>query len=305
LNTRKLAVIAIIALSLLAVAGLALAGSYSSSPGVPIPDGNFSGVSDTITVGDTGTVTGITVAVNITHTYIGDLIIRLQSPSGTAVYLFYQQCGAEDNINVTFADGVPAAGCGSGDWQSGGAVAPEQALSAFVGEPVQGDWRLTVADIGNLDVGTLNSWTLNINIVPQINDGRLNRYDVAAPVAVYPDGDDLTVYGIDPASGQGTFTGRITAEMLAPQMVQNYQTSQIANLYTGATITIYHLPTGEVQFTPPPAVPVGLTENLLLWEGVHPATGAAITLHRLTSGELQITVANVAGGEPYIFIWTP
>jgi subtilisin-like proprotein convertase family protein len=304
LNTRKLAVIAIIALSLLAVAGLALAGSgsYSSSPGLPIPDGNFFGVSDIITVGETGTVTGITVAVNITHPWQTDLRITLQSPSGTTVSLFSSGCLAHRDINVTFADGAPVPWCG--DWQSGGTFAPRQALSAFVGEPVQGDWRLTVADHQLFDTGTLNSWTLHLDgvayVAPQINDGRLNRYDVAAPVAVYPDGDDLTVYGIDPASGQGTFTGRITADMLAREAGGGFRTAVVDNPFTGQPTTVYFLPDGSAQFSPPDGSAGG---HVLLWEGVHPATGARITVHRLTSGEMQITVADVAGGEPYIFIW--
>ena len=40
-------------------------------------------ISDTITVPDSGTATSVSVAVDVTHTYIGDLKIDLVAPDGT------------------------------------------------------------------------------------------------------------------------------------------------------------------------------------------------------------------------------
>lgn len=90
------------------------------------------------------------VEVNITHTYIGDLIVRLESPTGTQVNLHDRTGGTTDNLNVTYGDGT------------GGTILPAGNLDDFLGEPIDGDWSLIVSDHAGVDTGTLDSWRLLI-----------------------------------------------------------------------------------------------------------------------------------------------
>lgn len=102
--------------------------------GLSIPDNNASGISSSATVpaGTTGTVT---VAVNITHTYSGDLSLVLTHGAQTWT-LRDQTGGGADNIVATF----PLSPAPTGD--------------------LSGTWNLKVVDHAGQDVGTLNSWSL-------------------------------------------------------------------------------------------------------------------------------------------------
>ena len=95
-------------------------------------------VSDTITVSNSGTATSISVAVNITHTYIGDLKINLIAPDGTSRILRGHIGGGADDINKTYTP-------------------------PFESVPISGVWTLQIYDRDSPDPGFLNSWTLTIN----------------------------------------------------------------------------------------------------------------------------------------------
>ena len=144
-------------------------GSSSASPGLPIDVSNTV-VTSTITIADDFEITDLNVDLDITHTWVGDLIIELQSPSGTSVVLVDQPgnpattfgCSGDD-ILATLDDeatdpvedeceNLPAIG---------GSFTPNNPLSAFDGESTMGDWTLTITDtFGGADDGTFNSWGL-------------------------------------------------------------------------------------------------------------------------------------------------
>lgn len=91
----------------------------------------------------------VNVDVNITHTYVGDLLVRLVSPRGTVVTLHNRTGGGADNLLVTYDDeGIAPDGPG--------------ALANFIRESAFGTWTLSVADQASGDTGTLNGWTLRI-----------------------------------------------------------------------------------------------------------------------------------------------
>ena len=110
--------------------------TQTRSPNLAIPDDTT--VSDTITVSDSGTATSVSVAVDITHTYIGDLKIDLIAPDGTTRTLHNRSGGSADDIDQTYAP-------------------------SFGSIPISGVWTLRINDNYNADPGTLNSWTLTIN----------------------------------------------------------------------------------------------------------------------------------------------
>ena len=132
----------------------------STSPSIAIPDNDPNGITSSINVSQNVTISDVNVDLDISHTYISDLRIKLTSPQGTTVTIFDRACGGQDNLNVTFDDESPAMNCTQ--MNAGNSYAPSNPLSAFDGENSQGTWTLTVSDHANQDTGTLNSWGLEI-----------------------------------------------------------------------------------------------------------------------------------------------
>jgi len=115
-----------------------------AAPGLAIPDNVPAGVSSSITIGQTATVQGLKVSVDITHTFIGDLRVELVAPSGHQILLHDRSGGSADNLIRSY-DSVAS-----------------PALAALIGEPTQGNWTLRVRDLAAQDVGKLNRWSLDL-----------------------------------------------------------------------------------------------------------------------------------------------
>lgn len=107
-----------------------------------IPDNDDNGLQDSIKVFKKGTVDNLSVRVNITHSYSGDLEINLTAPSGKSAVLHARAGGSKDNIELVFDEAV---------------------VQDFVGEKAKGKWTLTVKDFAPRDEGTLNNWSLRMN----------------------------------------------------------------------------------------------------------------------------------------------
>jgi serine protease len=116
--------------------------SFTNNTPVSIPDNNPAGITSTLNVPEAINIFEFAVAVNITHTFIGDLVVELVSPAGTVAVLHNQEGGSADNINTTFRP------------------------TAFNGQSSAGVWTLRVRDIAAIDLGTLNSWTITVVGVP-------------------------------------------------------------------------------------------------------------------------------------------
>lgn len=123
----------------------------ASSTDTPIAINDNSTITSTITLNEDYCIGNVEVDVDITHTYIGDLIIELESPNGTVVRLHNRTGGSANDINTTYADS--------------GATAPDGpgALADYILETTAGDWVLTVSDNAGSDTGLLNSWTVRIS----------------------------------------------------------------------------------------------------------------------------------------------
>src|SRR5690606_7653914 len=109
--------------------------SASNTTVVPISASGASTVSSTIDFLEAGSISQVSVLVNITHTWLADLSISLLSPSGTEVASLTQQCGNQQNINATFTDQGATLNCLFEVPTLSGQVLPEQPLSVLVGEP--------------------------------------------------------------------------------------------------------------------------------------------------------------------------
>ncbi|MDG9718840.1 M4 family metallopeptidase [Streptomyces sp. DH24] len=111
--------------------------SFENTADVSIPD-NGAAVTSSITVsGRTGNApAGLQVAVDIVHTWRGDLVIDLLAPDGTAYRLKnFSSSDSADNVNQTFT--VDASS-----------------------EVANGTWSLRVQDQAAQDTGHINSWKL-------------------------------------------------------------------------------------------------------------------------------------------------
>ena len=121
--------------------------TFSAAPGLPIPDNNATGVTSTIGVPDSLTVSSISVGTTIPHTYKGDLVVTLIGPDGTSAMLHNRTGSGTDNVTTTFSI----------------VTASAQALSAFAGKNTAGSWSLRVQDLAAIDTGTLSAWTITFN----------------------------------------------------------------------------------------------------------------------------------------------
>ena len=102
---------------------------------IPVPD--LTSVESPITVaGCAGNASATAkVAVNIVHTYIGDLVVDLIAPDGSVYILHNRAGGSADNINQTYTVNLST-------------------------EAANGTWRLRVRDAAAADTGYLNAWTI-------------------------------------------------------------------------------------------------------------------------------------------------
>jgi trimeric autotransporter adhesin len=121
--------------------------TYVATPAAAIPDNNATGLTSTINVAASQTITSVSVNVSITHTFQGDLEVALIGPDNTTVLLHNLTGGTTDNINTTYNITTRSA----------------QVLTAFNGKNTAGAWKLRVRDLAASDTGTLNSWKVTFN----------------------------------------------------------------------------------------------------------------------------------------------
>ncbi|MEM6793807.1 MAG: proprotein convertase P-domain-containing protein, partial [Acidobacteriota bacterium] len=144
------------------------------APDVPvaIPDGTLLPGESTLEIATDVAISGLEVAVDISHTWVGDLTISLESPAGTEITLLDRPGvpasadGCFNNgVRVTFTDSAatdPENFCNadsSDPWISGD-VLPAAPLSGFGGEQSAGTWTLRVRDSLAGDLGSLIGWSL-------------------------------------------------------------------------------------------------------------------------------------------------
>lgn len=129
-----------------AFSGVSLTGSYSPGGGGEpslFQNTNNVTISDNATVESSIAVNGrsgnasatLKVAVDIKHTYIGDLKVDLVAPDGSVYALHNRSGGNADNINTTYTVNASS-------------------------ELANGTWKLRVNDNYSNDVGYIDSWSL-------------------------------------------------------------------------------------------------------------------------------------------------
>ncbi|MBB5804072.1 subtilisin family serine protease [Saccharothrix ecbatanensis] len=113
-------------------------GCAAATNGTDVTIGDNSDVSSSISLSCAGNASSATtVAVDIRHTYIGDLIVDLVAPDGSVYNLHNRSGSSTDNINRTYTVNASS-------------------------EAAAGVWKLRVRDQASLDTGYINSWTLDV-----------------------------------------------------------------------------------------------------------------------------------------------
>jgi subtilisin-like proprotein convertase family protein len=181
--------------------------STNNVAGGLIPDNNASGLASTIGVGGlVANIQNVTVSLDITGGYNGDLYAYLAGPNGGFAVLLNRSgvtngnAGgyADSGYNVTFDDsgsnpdihnyqnvvnpnGSVSGGVLTGTWGSDGEnINPQSPPSSFLGSSTatlesfdtgsiggNGTWTLFLADLAAGDQSTIVSWSLDITTVPE------------------------------------------------------------------------------------------------------------------------------------------
>ncbi|MBN2499084.1 MAG: proprotein convertase P-domain-containing protein [Deltaproteobacteria bacterium] len=111
--------------------------SYDDAVELPIPDDDTAGLSRSLQVPDSFAIASAAVKIDIQHTYIGDLVVKL-SHGGTERILHDRSGGGSDDLRTTVS------------------------LEGFDGMDAAGEWTLSVADCAGYDTGKLLSWGLEL-----------------------------------------------------------------------------------------------------------------------------------------------
>jgi hypothetical protein len=108
--------------------------------GSDIPDNDSEGLQVSVDIDAAGVAGKVSVALEITHTWRGDLEVALIGPNGTEVMLREREGSGEDDLLGVFS------------------------TPAFDGIEAAGQWTLRVSDLAQIDTGRLESAELVIDL---------------------------------------------------------------------------------------------------------------------------------------------
>ena len=144
---------------------------YSNRNAIPIADNATAALA--ITVGDAFTFQNLDVAIDLTHTFVGDLSAVLVAPDGTRIRLFTRIGGGGDNFTGTIFDSEAATPIAAGTAPYTGRFRPQDSLAPLYGRDARGTWRLEVTDSALTDIGSLTNFTLQFTSDQPVN-GRIS-----------------------------------------------------------------------------------------------------------------------------------
>lgn len=283
-------------------------GTLTASSGpitVAIPEGTFpnppaTAAQNTINVSGipaNATITGVRVSTNITHPYVGDVVMVLKAPNGQVLNLD-ALLNATNNPGANFVNtvissaGTTRLDAGTAPWTgtfradlvgatftafgftlAGGPVGftpTTSAWSSLYGTP-NGAWTLAAYDAGAPDLGTLTSWSITIDYTTPGGSGSPLTYTWSPAGGLYTNPTATTPYIL------GTQTNTVYA---APATYQ-YYTITGNNSTTGCSNTATVL----VNYMPPK--PTVVPNPVVMC-----ATDTAVRLTSSTSATLNSTFSS-------------
>jgi len=146
---------------------------------IAIPDSPNPGISSDLIMSNVpvgATITDISVTMNVTHTFDGDLDITLTGPNATTIELSTDNGGAGDNFTNTVFSNTAVTAVTAGAAPFTGSFLPEGDLTTLFSVP-NGTWTLSITDDAGGDIGTLDNWSITISYtLPSIT---VEWYDMA------------------------------------------------------------------------------------------------------------------------------
>lgn len=150
---------------------------FCNSSSAAIPDNNSSGVDRTITITDPRMIMDLDVTLDVNHTWVGDLRLRLTHQETNRAITLIDRPGypasdygcSNDNIRTILDDEISSSvanKCASSPAAISGIYIPETPLNIFDGQPITGNWTLNISDRSVNDTGRFNRWCLVSSISP-------------------------------------------------------------------------------------------------------------------------------------------
>ena len=272
--------------------------SYSGST-VSIPDATPSGTSASLAVsGTAGNVLGTdiflqSVCVDVSHTWIGDLNISLQSPDGTIIPLVQQPGFPASPFGCAGNDVVACFETGTGNYVETvcGGTSPSisgtyTAAAGFDldavnnGGPAIGTWLLLASDNAVGDIGSINGFTLSFN----------DEGGVPAPIQTaglpsgseFPVGTTTNTFEVTDAAGNTSTCSFdvVVSDVEGPALTcpSDIEVDNDLGL-CGAEVT-YIVPVG-VDNCDPFTVTHSLSQDVTILSGVACNTGGLVNQNRL------------------------
>ena len=190
----------------------------------------------------------LTITINILHPNDGDLVVQLDSPTGTRVALLSRVQGSGANFIDTQFNDQTTAQITSGSAPFTGTFKPREPFGQLINELVAGNWTLNVQDKATNNTGTLQNWTLQV--------GTQTFQSTGAPETIRDNGTlrstitlanptVLTVPGVGEASGIG---GNVTVNA-GSVTVQNGAVLSATSRGSGTGGTLNVATTGALTVT--------------------------------------------------------
>jgi subtilisin-like proprotein convertase family protein len=184
-----------------------------------------------ITVTGGLTIGKISVELNITHTYVQDMTITLTGPAsiGSPVIMLHEEeCGSQDDIDVTYDDAGFAPACSPSSPAIFSLTKATDNLFPLDGLAADGIWTINVSDPYNGDGGSINSAALKIcNKTTPLNS---QTFDSEVGVNIYQENNTLII------NSQEIFKSVKIQDLLGRNIMENLNVNN--NTFTFATNNI-------------------------------------------------------------------
>jgi len=108
-------------------------------------------------------ITDVNLTLNVEHTWIADLEVKLIAPDGVTEIILFEDVGSNgDNFTNTVLDDDASTDVSNGESPFTGSYSPTGSLNDLNGLMSAGDWTLHINDDANQDGGNLIDWSIQI-----------------------------------------------------------------------------------------------------------------------------------------------
>ena len=196
---------------------------FAASAGLPltVTDNNTTGVTNAVAVSGIPAgvvVTNVAIKFNMTHTWVGDLVMNLKAPNGQTMNLIAALNGGTgsnstanftntviDSVSTTAMSGAPAPRTNTFRADKFTATIPTVTPTTTNSwlpllSTLNGNWTLGMCDIGGGDIGILTSWEIQISYVAPVFAQGVWTASPSSPNTMFTDAAATVPYTGTPAT---------------------------------------------------------------------------------------------------------